>query len=150
MTFRSLVILAIFTLSVLSGCGKHHRDDGHPGTEGAVERAQERVSALIAPTLKDPGKAQQGQAILEGIVAEVKQSRQQNREFHQQLYELNANYDAQPEDFLSILDTMNGRRMQSASKILRLRFDLTELMTREEWKTFTDGMAEMRRGYRNR
>ncbi len=145
-----MIVLLILSLLVLPACGKysrmgHHR---HGGMEHAVERASEQVSALIQRSVQDADKAKQTEHLLGEIVAEVKASRQRNRQFHQHLYGLNSSYAAKPEAFLQILDDMNTRRMQSASKILRLRLDMKELMTEQERKAFTDGMAEMREGYR--
>lgn len=150
MKCRTVLVLALLALLIASGCGKYHRTGhhGYGGMEGAAERAQKEVSALLGTTLQDPGKVKQAQDILEQILSEVKQTRQQNRESHQQLYELNTNYDAEQAAFRQILDGMNTRRKESGLKILGYRFDLKELMTREEWKTFTDGLSEMRSRYR--
>jgi hypothetical protein len=54
------------------------------------------------------------------------------------LYELNANYEATPEEFTKVLDDAYNQRMQSATKILALRFKMKELMTVEEWKALSD------------
>ncbi len=145
------ILLFTLTLLVIPGCGMHHRAGHHAyrGTDAALERATTKVSTLIEQTVQDPDKAKQSQAVMTEIVAEVRHSRQQNRQFHRQLYELNAGYDAPPEDFLKVLDELNGRRMQSAAKILGLRFKMKALMTEEEWKAFTKGMAELRGGYRH-
>ena len=146
-----LILLLTVALFVIPGCGMHHRTGhhGYRGMEGALERATTTMAALIQKTVQDPDKAKQTQEIMGQILAEVKHSRQQNRQFHQQLYKLNANYEAPPEDFLKILDGLNGRRMQSAGKILSLRFKMKGLLTEEEWKALTDGMAELRGRYRS-
>ncbi len=146
-----MIVLLSLSLLVLPACGKHSRMgyQRHGGMEHAVERASQQVSALIQKSVQDADKAKQAEALLGEILAEVKASRQRNRQFHQQLYGLNSSYAAKPEAFLQILDDMNARRMKSASKILRLRFDIKELMTEQEWKAFTGGMAEMREGYRH-
>ena len=152
MKLAKLLILLTLVALVLPGCARHHRmhHHGYRGGDAAIERAKQDVSALVDKSIQDSQKAEQAKATMENIVAEARQSRQQNRQFHEQLYELNANYAATPEEFLKILDEMNSRRMQSATKILRLRFDMKELMTEEEWKALTDGMAEMRGRYRHR
>lgn len=148
MKLKALVFLLLFAALMLPACGKYHRM-GHPhgSREAAVERATEEVAALIDRTVQDPGKAEQAKSLLHQIVSEARQSRQQNHQFHQALYELNADYDAEPEAFLKIIDEMNLRRMQTAGNILRLRFDMKALMSAEEWKAFTDGMADMRSRY---
>lgn len=148
MKLNALVFLLLFAALMLPACGTHHRM-GHPhgSREAAVDRATEEVAALIDRTVQDPGKADRAKSLLHRILAEVRESRQQNRQFHQALYELNADYKSEPEAFLKIIDEMNVRRMQTAGNILRLRFDMKALMTAEEWKAFTDGMAEMRSRY---
>lgn len=145
---NTLILLLLVAALMLPACGTYHRT-GHPhaSREAAVERATEEVAALIDRTVSDPDKAGQAKSLLDRIVAEVRQSRQQNRQFHQALYALNADYHAEPEAFLKIIDEMNLRRMQAAGTILRLRYDMKALMTEEEWKAFTDGMADMRRRY---
>lgn len=148
MKLKALVFLLLFAALMLPACGKHHRMGyPHGSRSAAVERAMGEVAALLDRTVQDPGKAEQAKALLNQIVAEVRQSRQQNHQMHQALYELNADYDAQPEAFLKIIDEMNLRRMQTAGKILRLRFDMKALMSAAEWKAFTDGMADMRQRY---
>lgn len=148
MKLKALVCLLLFTALTLPACAKYHRM-GHPhgSREAVVERATGEVAALIDRVVQDPDKAEQAKSLFHQIVAEARQSRQQNRQFHQALYELNADYNAEPETFLKIIDEMNMRRMQTAGNILRLRFDMKALMTEGEWKAFTDAMADMRRRY---
>ncbi len=148
---KRILPLAV-ALLIISGCGMHHRPDhhGYGGMGGALDRAKADMSTLIQKTVQDPAKAEQAEGIIGEIVAEVTRSRQQNRQFHQQLYKLNADYAAAPEEFLGILDGLNSRRMQAASNILGLRFRMKGLMTEQEWKAFTDGMAELRGRYRSK
>ena len=72
------------------------------------------------------------------IVAELKAIRDQEGAGHRRLYELNANYEATPEELTKVLDDSYSQRMQSATKILALRFKMKELMTVEEWKALSD------------
>ena len=62
---------------------------------------------------------------------------------------MNANYAATPEDFTKVLDESNNQRMQSAAKILALRFKMKELMTAEEWKALSDQMLAYSSRYRH-
>ena len=66
---------------------------------------------------------------MEEIVADVKQSIQQNQQFHQRRYELNANYEATPEEFRKILDDLTNDRFRTATKILGLRFKMKAMLT---------------------
>lgn len=139
-------VLLALTLLVLAaaGCGRHY---GRGDVDAMGDRALKEVAALIDKTVQDPEKAKRAQAIAADIVEEVKQSYRMNRQFHRQLYELNANYEATPEEFTKILDDMNNARMRSATKILGLRFNLKELLTAQEWKALTDEMRAARERY---
>jgi Spy/CpxP family protein refolding chaperone len=139
------------TIMVTAGCGAHHHGMGYPGRgdEYVAEKGAQEMAALIDKTVQDPEKAKQVQAIVRDIITEVKQTSRQNREYHRKLYELNANYEATPEDFTKILDEMNNNRMRSASKILVMRFKMKELLTVQEWKALSDGMKDLRGRYRH-
>ena len=62
---------------------------------------------------------------------------------------MNANYEATPEEFTKVLDDSFNQRMQSATKILTLRFKMKELMTVEEWKALSDQMLADSGQYRH-
>jgi hypothetical protein len=83
------------------------------------------------------------------IVEELKAIREQERAGHRWMYELNANYEATPEEFTKVLDDAYNQRMQSATKILALRFKMKELMTVEEWKVLSDQMLAYSGRYRS-
>lgn len=145
---RALVQVLLLIALSLSACSPHHRMGyPHRSMEAPVEEAKEEVSALIDRVVGDPERAARVKAIVDQIVAEARESRQQNRQFHGALYELNVDYHAEPEAFLKIVDEMNARRMQAAGNILRLRFEMKGLMSEEEWKAFTNGLAELRGRY---
>jgi len=144
-------ILGLVALFVLAGCSSHH----HYGMGGAGkgdaywEKGQQDMASLIDRTVKDQEKAGQVKSIVGEIVMELKASREQERAGHRRLYELNANYAATPEEFTKALDDANNRRMQSATKILLLRFRMKELMTAEEWKTLSDQMLAYSSRYKH-
>jgi hypothetical protein len=62
---------------------------------------------------------------------------------------LSANYAATPEEFTKALDDANNLRMQSAAKILSLRFRMKDLMTAEEWKALSDQMLAYSSRYKH-
>jgi len=147
-----VAIVALVAAIAVAGCGMRHHGAGsygHGDMSSRVERGVQEMNALVDKTVQDPEKAKRVRAIVEEIVGEVKQSYQQNREFHRQLYELNANYEAKPEEFTKILDELNNSRMRSASKILGMRYRMKELLTAQEWKALSDGMMEARGRYRH-
>ena len=138
-----IVVLAVM-LSV-AGCSRFHHD--RPGTYGepASQEVVSEVKRLIEENVKDPEKANQVQALIQDIMKEVRKSAQETRGFHEQLAVLNVNYDAPPERFTKILDELNNGRMESAARILRTRFKVKELLSREEWKNLNDAMIKARR-----
>jgi Spy/CpxP family protein refolding chaperone len=146
-----LAWLFAVTILMTAGCGSHHHGMGYPGRgdEYAAEKGVQEMAALIDKTVQDPEKAKQVQTIVGDIITEVKHTSRQNRDYHRKLYELNANYEATPEDFTKILDEMNNNRMRSASKILVMRFKMKELLTAQEWKALSDGMNDLRGRYRH-
>jgi seryl-tRNA synthetase len=127
---------------VLGGCsGSHHHRGMMEGKSDTYwKKGQQDMAALIDRTVKDQGKAQQVKAVVDEIVTELKAGRAQERAYHRQLYTLNANYQATPEEFTKILDDGNNQRMRTAAKVLGLRFKMKELMTADEWKALSDQM----------
>ncbi len=144
-------LLGLVAVLALAGCSSHH----HYGMSGAVkgdaywQKGQQDMAALIDRTVKDQEKAGQVKTIVGEIVTELRASREQERAGHRRLYELNANYAATPEEFHKALDDANSLRMQSASKILSLRFRMKELMTVEEWKALSDQMLAYSSRYKH-
>ena len=141
---KVLVVLLSLVLFSVIGCSRHHQ--GRPGAFGepTTQEVVSQVKRVVEENVKDPAKANQVQALIQAIVQEVKRSSQEARGFHEQLAALNANYDAPAEQFTKILDQLNNARMESAAKILRTRFKIKELLTREEWKKLDDAMLKAR------
>ena len=95
-------LVALVTALTMAGCARSHHGAGSYGRgdmDSSVDRGLKEVNALVDRSVQDPEKAKRVQSIVEEIVGEVKQSYRQNREFHRKLYELNANYEAMPEEF---------------------------------------------------
>lgn len=143
-------VLGFVAVLALAGCSSHHHY-GMGGGKGDAywQKGQQDMASLIDRTVKDQEKAQQVKSIVNDIVTELKAGREQDRAGHRRLYELNANYAATPEEFHKALDDANSLRMQSASKILSLRFRMKELMTVEEWKALSDQMLAYSNRYKH-
>ncbi|TKB58091.1 MAG: hypothetical protein E8D49_11900 [Nitrospira sp.] len=144
-------VLGLVVVLALAGCSSHrHHGMASEGKSDAYwQKGQQDMAALIDRTVTDQAKAGQVKSIVGEIVTELKASREQDRAGHRRLYELNANYSAAPEEFTKALDDANNRRMQSASKILSLRFRMKDLMTAEEWKTVSDQMLAYSSRYKH-
>jgi Spy/CpxP family protein refolding chaperone len=130
----------------VAGCG-HHGAYHHGGKMGHGADRGKEVMAAVDKSVTDPEKATRVKDALKDIMEEAKQSYKQNRELHRKLYELNANYNAAPEEFTKILDELNNGRMRTGAKILATRFKVKEMLTAEEWKAFTDNLNEARARY---
>ena len=135
-------VLGFVAVLALAGCSSHHHYGmaGEGKGDAYWQKGQQDMASLIDRTVKDQGKAEQVKSVVIEIVAELKASRERERMGHRRLYELNANYAATPEEFTKILDDASNQRMQSATKVLALRFKMKEFMTVEEWKALSDQM----------
>ncbi len=144
-------VLGLLVVLALAGCSshRHHGMAGEGKSDAYWQKGQQDMAALIDRTVTDQAKAGQVKSIVGEIVTELKASREQDRAGHRRLYELNANYAATPEEFTKALDDANNRRMQSASKILSLRFRMKDLMTAEEWKAVSDQMLAYSSRYKH-
>jgi hypothetical protein len=137
-------------LLALAGCSSSYHHHGMmEGTKGEAywQKGQQDMTALIDKTVKDPEKAKQVKSIVGEIVTELKAGRERERAYHRQLYTLNADYTATPEEFTKVLDEGNNQRMMTAAKILSLRFKMKDQMTADEWKTLSDQMLSYRSKY---
>ncbi len=137
---RGLVIVS--AMALLIGCSSYHHHGmmGGHNSDAYWQKGQQDLEGLISKTVQDPQRAKQVNVLVGEIVKELKTSREQERNYHRQLYTLNANYDATPEEFSKILNDANIQRMQSSASVLSLRFKMKSLMTPEEWKTLSDKM----------
>lgn len=148
--WKLLMLSLLATTLALAGCGRHHGMMESEHRDTALERGMAEMKGLVEQTVKDPEKAKQVQGILQDIAAEVKKSGQQTRGYHEQLYNLNADYEAKPEQFTKILDDLNNSRMQTGTKILVLRYKMKGILTAQEWKDLTEAMDKTRTRYMHR
>ena len=144
-------VLGFVAMLALAGCSSHHHHEmaGEGKGDAYWQKGQQDMASLIDRTVKDQGKAEQVKSVVNDIVAELKERREHERAGHRRLYELNANYAATPEEFTKVLDDTYNQRMQSATKILALRFKMKELMTVEEWKALSDQMLSYSSRYQH-
>lgn len=151
-------LMAMGMATGAAGCGSHHGRPHHgampygasamgPAGHTSLEKGKQEVAALIDKTIQDPAKAKRVKDLAQEIMNEVTASTEQSRAGHQQLYALNARYDATPEEFTKILDTINNHRMQHAARIMQLRFEMKDALTEQEWKALTDALNGYRGQY---
>ena len=141
-----LMLLSGLFLVVFTGCSSHHHGN-YSRVQGEYwNKAGQDVSGLVEKHVHDPEKATQVNGVMGEIITEIKSAREQHRQYHRALYELNANYAASPDEFTHILDEMNNSRMRSSAKILGLRFKMKGLLTAQEWA----GLSEELQNYGSR
>ena len=141
---KVLLVLLSLILLTTAACSGYHQ--GRPGGHGdpTLQEVVPEVKQLVEQNMKDPEKAKQVQAMVQDIAKEVRKSNEEVRGSHEQLAALNADYNAKPDQFLKILDGLNNTRMESAMKILSMRFKIKDMLTAEEWKNLSDAMIKTR------
>ena len=138
MSYRSLLLLVGVLLTGLAGCSHHHGNYEHVKGDYYWGKASQDVSGLVEKHVKNPDTGKQVNVVMGEMIAEIQSAREQHRQSHRALYELNANYSASPEEFTKILDELNNHRMRSAAKILGLRFKMKALLTAKEWTALSE------------
>lgn len=139
MRYRFLVVLLGVLVTGLTGCSSHHHGSYEHGKGDYYwSKATQDVTGLVEKHVKNPDTAKQVNAVMGEMIAEIKSAREQHRQSHRALYELNANYTATPEEFTKILDELNTNRMRSSARMLGLRFKMKALLTAEEWTGLSD------------
>jgi hypothetical protein len=136
-------LLIVPAMLVLVGCSSPHHHHGMMGggkSDAYWQKGQQDMEGLINRTVQDPEKAKRVNVLVGEIVKELKESREQERAYHRQLYTLNASYTATPDEFSKIVNEANIQRAQSSAKVLSLRFKMKDQMTADEWKALSDRM----------
>lgn len=138
MNVRSLCLLVGVLITGLTGCSHHHGSYAQAKGDYYWGKASQDVSGLVEKHVKNPETVKQVNVVMGEMITEIKSAREQHRQFHRALYELNANYSAAPEEFTKILDELHNSRMRSSAKILGLRFKMKALLTAEEWTALSE------------
>ena len=137
-------LLALMVMVVLAGCSSyrhHHGMMGGSKGDAYWKKGQQDMEGLVNRTVQDPEKAKRVNAYVGEIIKELKESREQERAYHRQLYTLNTSYTATPDEFSKIVNEANIQRAQSSARVLSLRFKMKDQMTADEWKALSDRMV---------
>jgi hypothetical protein len=146
MNGRNLMLLTGILLILFTGCSSRHHGSYNRASTDYWNKAGQDVRGLVEKHVHDPEKVKEVNTVMGEIITEIKSAREQHRQYHRALYELNANYSASPEEFTKILDELNNSRMRSSAKILGLRFKMKGLLTAPEWA----GLSEDLQNYGSR
>ncbi len=145
----TLVIVIAF---VTAACATPHRMRAQHADDMrfSAEKRVKQVVEVVEQAIQDPEKVERIKARLSDIAEEVRHAYKTTRAYHRGLYELNTNYEATPEDFTRILDELNANRMRTGARILRMRFDIKEMLTAQEWAVLNEGFKALRSRYQHR
>lgn len=139
-------------LVAMAGCSSHHYHHGMMGggkSDAYWQKGRQDLEGFINRTVQDPNKAQEINALVGEILNELKAGREQERNYHRQLYTLNTSYTAEPAEFSKILNEATIQRTERSAKVLSLRFKMKELMTADEWKALSDNMLSYSSRYQH-
>ena len=106
-------LLVAIGMVVLVGCSSyhhHHHGMGASKSDAYWQKGQQDMEGLINRTVQDPNKAKEVNALVGEIINELKASREQERNYHRQLYTLNTSYTAEPAEFSKILNEATVQR----------------------------------------
>ncbi|HID28823.1 MAG TPA: hypothetical protein EYP19_02325 [Desulfobacterales bacterium] len=99
----------------------------------------ERVSNLIKETVTEPQRSEELLSLVDDMKKEFKDFNNQLKKAGKTLSKLNRNHNSRREDLEDVLDKLNGSRVDSQAKLLEIRFQMKERMSREEWQTVFSG-----------
>lgn len=145
-------LLSIVAIAVLAGCSSHYHHQGMMGGghgDAYWEKGRQDMEGLINRTVTDPEKAKQVNSLVNQVITELKEGREQERAYHRQLYTLNVSYTATPDEFSKIVNEASIQRSQRSVNVLSLRFKIKALLTADEWKAITDSMLSYSSRYQH-
>jgi len=99
----------------------------------------EKVSDLIRETVSEPHRSEEILSLVNDMEKELKDFNKQLKKSSKTLAKLNRNHNSRREDLENVLDELNDRRINSQEKLLEIRFEMKERMSREEWQAVFSG-----------
>jgi predicted nucleic acid-binding Zn-ribbon protein len=105
-----------------------------------VEKLQENITDLRAKlrdVIKDAGRLQQIQAIVDQRAAEMQKGFDEFARLRKAQVRLNANYDASQDEFRQLGNSIQSVRAEYRSKVIQTRQAIAQLTTDDEWEKIT-------------
>jgi predicted nucleic acid-binding Zn-ribbon protein len=124
--------LAFIVISI-SGCSSEPAKTN-------VEKLQENITDLRAKlrdVIKDAGRLQQIQAIVDQRAAEMQKGFDEFARLRKAQVRLNANYDASQDEFRQLGNSIQSVRAEYRSKVIQTRQAIAQLTTDDEWEKIT-------------
>ena len=128
---RLQILPVVLALITVSGCTQPQTLE-----EQALAIVAER-QAFVEKHVTDKDRAQRATAILGDIAAATRKYCQSVTEARHQVRRLNADYDAKPEEFHAVLETLDTQRRLRTGEVTELAMKLRQALTREEWEAMT-------------
>ena len=100
----------------------------------------EVARATVRERVADPDRRDEALALVDEITAVESGYVKRERAIRVQLFELNANFDADPDDFRLLYDDLEIARDQALDELLANLNTLEVVLTREEWLALTDSL----------
>lgn len=94
---------------------------------------------LVKESISEPERQKEIKSLVDDMEKELKDFNKQLKKSSKTLAKLNRNHNSRREDLENVLDELNGRRVNSQEKLLEIRFEMKERMSREEWQAVFSG-----------
>jgi hypothetical protein len=136
--WTSIAICLIILLTAgVQGCSKFKKgeDKGpYQSTFEWIDQTRDRINKSIS----DPKKATTMLTLVDDIEKLMYEFNDDVQRYYKNVRAVNADYDATREDFERVAEEFNAKRIRTRSEVMKIRFQMTELATPEEWKDLSD------------
>ena len=122
-----------FLVVGISGCSSEPVKTGKEQLQASVIDLRD----TLRNTIKDAGRQQQMQAIVDKNAAEMQLGVEELARLRKEEVRLNANYGASMDEFRQLGDRIQSVRKQDRSLVIHTRTALAQLTTDDEWKQIT-------------
>jgi len=122
-----------FLVVGISGCSSEPAKTGKEQLQANVIDLRDK----LRNTIKDAGRLQQMQAIVDQNAAEMQLGFEEFARLRKEEVRLNANYDASQDEFRQLGDRIHSARKENRSLVIHTRMALAQLTTDDEWKKIT-------------
>jgi predicted nucleic acid-binding Zn-ribbon protein len=92
------------------------------------------MSARVEQSIVEPDRKQKVLSLVNDMANEINDISKRLESSSKSIAKLNRDHSSRRESFEKALDELNQGRIRSQEKILQIRFNLKDHMTREEWE----------------
>jgi hypothetical protein len=106
------------------------------------DRVLDELEAIAADHITDDFRAKQVSAVIENMQTELDRFERQRRRVTNELLLLDRNYNADLAEYRRVTHEMNALWRNTETTLVDLRFEMRNLMTRDEWKAVFKALDE--------